>query len=551
MGVSRDSSPDMERAVQHTCAQSGSSLAQTESRRVELVWPGKAQAREELEGAGQGAGGDLRHELPFIELQEIVDTTGAFREAGPLCRAPGLRPLGQISGPPGEAPEPAGFPGFPGVSGVLAAGDSFEAAKAFLRDLRGMIDLIYIDPPFLTGSAFSMQVEVGAHGAPVTIPAYDDTWRSGASPGIEPSCRGLTAYLDWLYRDLVVMRELLSETGSIFVHLDYHAAHYVKVMMDEVFGPGGREGGKAVPGFRNEIIWKYGGGGAPKSHFRRKHDTILWYTKSSRWKFNVQYQPYTEGTLERGLTKIKGPKYRLNPEGASLDDTWVDIPKILSPTAFENLKYPTQKPEALLRRIIQSATDPGDLVADFFSGSGTTAAVAERLGRRWLAVDINPYAVHLARKRLLGMEGCRPFAVARVGSERSGSKSQAPPAQSSSPVTAEVVRPDPARPEIVVRLTGFVPRKSSMPDEIVAAAGSWQDLVDYWAVGPVARPCEGCAASATPPVTVWREFRSRSKRQLSFVSRPIEAGEQGCVRVLVADVCGGIHTAVAGYAIID
>lgn len=532
MEVSRHSGPNAERAAQYACAQ-------TKPQRVELVWPGKSQARQELRGVGPGTNGTLRSELgpPFLEIQEILDTTGRAREVGAFWRPAGSG--GAVSG---------GIPGFPGISGVLAVGDSIESARAFSRDLRGKVDLIYIDPPFLTGSAFSMQVEVGEQGTPVMVHAYDDSWRSGTSPDTEPSHRGLSAYLDWLYRNLVLMRELLSETGSIFVHLDHHAAHYVKVMMDEVFGPGGRDGVEALPGFRNEIIWKYGGGGAPKRHFRRKHDTILWYTKGSRWKFNVQYQPYTEGTLQRGLTKVKGPKYRLNPEGASLDDTWVDIPKILSPTAFENLKYPTQKPEALLMRIIQSATDPGDLVADFFSGSGTTPAVAEKLGRRWIAVDANPYAVHLARKRLLGIAGCRPFAVARVGSG-GARKEQEAPAQASSPrVTAEVVRPDPSGPEIVVRLTGFTPARPAIPDKVLAAARSWEDLVDYWAVDPGTCPCDGHAAPPTPPVTVWRQFRSRANRKLSLISGPIEAVGQGCVRVVVADVYGGIHSAVAGYA---
>src|SRR5262249_55226426 len=148
--------------------------------------------------------------------------------------------------------------------------------------------------------------------------------------------------------------------------------------------------------------WGFGGGGAARNTYRRKHDNLFWYTKSGKWTFNPQYRPYTEGTHQRGLTAVKGPRYQLREEGATLETWWTDpeVQKILSPTAAENLKYPTQKPESLLERIITGHSNAGDLVADFFCGSGTTGAVAGRLGRRWIMADSSPAAIQTTRKRL-------------------------------------------------------------------------------------------------------------------------------------------------------
>ncbi|MGB4215484.1 MAG: site-specific DNA-methyltransferase, partial [Thermacetogeniaceae bacterium] len=142
----------------------------------------------------------------------------------------------------------------------------------------------------------------------------------------------------------------------------------------------------------------------------KKHDLLLWYTKSDKWTFNRQFRPYIQGTLERGLTAVKGDKYVLRKEGAGLDDWWVgrEVQKILSPTAYENLKFNTQKPEGLLKRIIRGHSCPGDLVADFFCGTGTTGAVAEKLGRRWIMADASRLALIIAYKRLL-QQGCKPF----------------------------------------------------------------------------------------------------------------------------------------------
>jgi adenine-specific DNA-methyltransferase len=282
----------------------------------------------------------------------------------------------------------------------LIWGDKKYVLPALRDEFGGRVNLIYIDPPFYTGDNFSLQVHIegGEFTKEPTVieqKAYRDT-----------GGKGLDGYLGWFYETAVLLSDLLSENGSLYVHLDWHVGHYAKAVLDEVLG---------ADKFRNEIAWCYGGGGAPTNYYHRKHDTLFWYTKTQTWKFNTQRRPYTQGTRERGLTAVKGPQYQLHEEGAALDDWWADVQKILSPTAYENLKFPTQKPESLLSRIILGHTDPGDLVLDCFVGSGTTASAAEKLGRRWIAADLSRFAVHTTRKRLLSISEVQPFAVQNLG----------------------------------------------------------------------------------------------------------------------------------------
>ena len=284
----------------------------------------------------------------------------------------------------------------------LIWGDKKYVLPSLLPEFAGQVNLIYIDPPFDTGADFSFMAKVPdsedsftKEPSLIEQKAYRDTWG-----------KGLDSYLQWFYETVVLLRELLAEEGSICVHLDWHVGHYAKTVLDEVFG---------TDSFRNEIAWCYGGGGAPTNYYHRKHDQLFWYTKSTVWTFNVQRRPYTEGTRQRGLTAVKGPDYELHEEGAALDDWWADCQKILSPTAYENLKYPTQKPEVLLTRIIQGHTNPDNLVLDCFCGSGTTAAVAEKLNRRWIACDLGRFAIHTTRKRLLSIPNVKPFVVQNLG----------------------------------------------------------------------------------------------------------------------------------------
>jgi len=254
------------------------------------------------------------------------------------------------------------------------------------------IDLIYIDPPYMTELDYHSTISIGKYSdvRHINRDAFQDRW-----PG------GLDSYLDMMYPRLQLMRQVLAEDGSIFVHVDWHASHYVRVLLDEIFGP---------ENFINEITWCFGGGSNSRKYFHRKHDLIFWYARSSKYTFNPQYRPYTQGTLERGLTTVKGGRYKLNEQGALMQDWWVDINKILSPTARENLKFPTQKPKELIKRLVASASNPGSLVADFFAGSGTMAEVCNELGRNWILSDSSQLALQTSLYRLI-KEGSPPFTI--------------------------------------------------------------------------------------------------------------------------------------------
>jgi DNA modification methylase len=281
---------------------------------------------------------------------------------------------------------------------MLIWGDNKLAMASLLQNYRGKIDLIYIDPPFDVGADFTMQVQLGDEGDAVQkeqsileAVAYRDTWGKGTD-----------SYLHMMYERLTLMRDLLSEKGSIWVHCDWRVTSYLRAMLDEMFGDGAATG--TTPGFRNEVIYCYSGGGIPRNEMPRKHDNIYWYTKSEGWTFNPVYRPYSQGTIERGRTAVKGADAKLRDEGTPVNDWWPDVKRIASPTDYEKLYYDTQKSEELLERIIKMCSNEGDLVADFFCGSGTTLAVAEKLGRRWIGVDLGRYAVHTSRKRLIQVQ---------------------------------------------------------------------------------------------------------------------------------------------------
>lgn len=250
--------------------------------------------------------------------------------------------------------------------------------------------------------------------------------------------------MQWFYETAILLRELLAEDGSIYVHLDWHVGHYAKAVLDEVFG---------YENFQNEICWKRATSGSAKARAKRfgaDHDVIYYYTKGKNWCFNKTFAPYPEKELEkrfrskdeRGYYKdaelatysdetferlkkenrlivTKGGKYRYKIyldeiEGVLVDSVWTDIP-IVNSQAEERVTYATQKPEALLERIIKASSNEGDLILDGFCGSGTTAAVAEKLGRRWITCDLGRFAIHTARKRFLGISNVKPFVVQNLG----------------------------------------------------------------------------------------------------------------------------------------
>jgi len=287
-----------------------------------------------------------------------------------------------------------------------------------LEKFAGKIGVIYIDPPFAVGADFSFRTQIGDGDLEtekgqsiIEEKAYRDTW-SKYGPG-----RELDSYLEMIAPRLSLLKEFLSETGSIFVHVDYRAASALRFVLDDIFGP---------QSFQDEIIWHYKRWPTPAREYQKMHDNILYYAKKKGSHiFNRQYGERTEETKRRWKDKsivashddsgarIPSDYGQADSLGAPLDDTW-DIP-IIAPVAHERTGFATQKPEALLERIILGSSNEGNIVADFFCGSGTALAVAEKLKRRWIGCDLSRWAIHVTRKRLLEVENCKPFEVLNLG----------------------------------------------------------------------------------------------------------------------------------------
>lgn len=277
-----------------------------------------------------------------------------------------------------------------------------------LEPLAGKVDLIYIDPPFASGQDFSYQVRVG-----------DETWRKEANLLEEKAYRdtwgkGMESYLAMMHERLTLARDLLSPTGSIYLHCDHRVSHYTRTLMEDLFG---------VEQFKNEIAWCYTGPSNVMSWFPRKHDVILFYGASDKTQFNadavrIPYKELASGGQGGGQIFAEGHNEERMEElrriGKIPESWWVDIIPLVRRNN-ERLNYPTQKPEALLERVIKASSNEGDLVLDFFAGSGTTPAVAEKLGRRWIGCDLSRYAIQVTRKRMLDIEGCRPFQLLNLG----------------------------------------------------------------------------------------------------------------------------------------
>jgi adenine-specific DNA-methyltransferase len=350
----------------------------------------------------------------------------------------------------------------------LIWGDKKYVLPSLLPEFAGKVNLIYIDPPFDTGADFSFTATVPddpdsdeddsftfkKEPSVIEHKAYRDTWG-----------RGLESYLQWFYETAVLLHELLHETGSIYVHLDYHVSHYAKAVLDEVLSPAN---------FRNEIIWQRT---TPKGHaftrFPSTHDVLLYYGRSEEVTWHPQHTPHREDYIKSHYSNVEpgtGRRFRLdnclnpNPDrpnlkyewngltrvwrwtkdkmkslhdegrlvyteksgmpqykryldemaGVPVSDIWTDINPVNS-QAIEATDYGTQKPEALLKRILEVSSNEGDLVFDCFCGSGTTAVMAEKLQRRWVACDLGRFAVHTSRKRLLSVPDVRPFIIQNLG----------------------------------------------------------------------------------------------------------------------------------------
>ena len=265
-------------------------------------------------------------------------------------------------------------------------------------EAQGGLKLIYIDPPFDVGADFSMDIVLGDDAftkRPNILEeiAYRDTWGRGAD-----------SFIAMIYERLVLMRDLLAEDGSIYVHCDWRVTALIRSVLDELFGG---------DHFRNEIIWTFTGPGSPNMRqFNRKHNTVWWFSKDKdRWIFNdtdirVSHNEKTEGNFKSGLegSGFRADTFKL-PDGKIPESWWeMAIAQRFPVDGVKRVGYPTEKPWALLERIIRASSSPGDIVADFFCGSGTMAAVAEKLGRKWIASDLGKFAIHTTRKRMIGVQ---------------------------------------------------------------------------------------------------------------------------------------------------
>lgn len=418
---------------------------------TELIWDGK------YEKDGKRVA-PLRVALPFQTVETVNETAQARQRAMDLFSA-------------GHDAE---------WRNRLIWGDKRYVLPSLIEEFSGKVNLIYIDPPFNVGADFSFTATIPDNPetdddetttflkepSMIEVKAYRDTW--GVT--LDEKERGVTSldhYSKWFYETVVLLRELLAENGSIYVHLDWHVGHYAKAVLDEVFG---------FENFANEIIWqKIRTTKGQTVGFGNIHDVIFAYHKSNNCTFNSQYVPIREEYIDShygAVDEATGKRYRLvsltqtgqgsakkfgkkvleppkgkhwvwsqeridealtngrivftstgtpaikrfldEAEGDHVEDIWTDIYPV-NAVAVERTNYATQKPEALLERILKASSNDNDLVLDCFCGSGTTAAVAEKNNRRWITCDLGRFAIHTTRKRLLSIDNVRPFVVQNLG----------------------------------------------------------------------------------------------------------------------------------------
>jgi DNA modification methylase len=281
--------------------------------------------------------------------------------------------------------------GYPNVSvdNRLLLGDNLAMMAALLPEYEGKINLIYADPPFFTNKKFSTRIGRGEDSR------TPKDWK--LAEGYHDDWKNLDSYLDFLYQRLRIMYQLLAPNGSLYLHLDWHADSYARLLLDELFG---------ADRFLNELIWTYHGPSPIKSAFNRKHDTILSYFKGNNYTFNADAvrEPYHQNTVNTFKSSRKAGFGKIpNLARGKVPEDWWYFP-VVARLHKERTGYPTQKPESLLERIILASSNPGDMVADFFCGSGTTPVVAAKLGRKFIACDESFRAIHATRKRLVSLK---------------------------------------------------------------------------------------------------------------------------------------------------
>ncbi len=399
-------------------------------------------------------------------------------------------------------------------SNRLYHGDNLGVLASLNLEFHNRLQLIYIDPPFDVGCDFKLYVPLGEQKSDRTsrsqngieLLAYRDRWGEGTYH-----------YLHMMDQRLTLMRDLLCESGSIFVHVDWRVSGLIRLLLDEIFGKNN---------FVNEIIWCFSQGAKSKRMFGRKHNTIFWYAKTqNRYQFNpdavrVAMKSGTTSFGGRLETDPDGRQYRLVygskntqgkaryykyylDEGKVPEDYWTDINSLQS-GSDERVHYATQKPEALLERILLATTQPGDWVADFFCGSGTTLAVAQKHDRHWLGCDEGDLAIHTCRKRLIKSPRAEKPARFSIW------KSQALIFCEAS-LAWQVVYHSPH--EVDILLNDFIPSQTTSQDSKAAKAPdvSGLDYLDYWAIQFNYTP-------DTPFLADWDSFRTRKLRNLKLQS---------------------------------
>jgi adenine specific DNA methylase Mod len=269
-------------------------------------------------------------------------------------------------------------------------GDNLKVLHYLLSSLQNEVDLIYIDPPFFSGINYHLSIQEKGSGESYETVAYQDKWENN-----------LDLYLQMLYKRIYLLKKLLSHSGLLFIHLDWHSVHYIRLLLDEIFGPGK---------FINNIVWYYYNKySASKTNLPRAHDNILVYSKGDTYTFNELRIPREEpikqlkremvdGVLKNAKDEDGNVIYRIVDDKKE-DDVW-RIP-CMQPASKQWTGYPTQKHHKLLQRIIKLGSNPGDLILDVFCGAGTTLYAAEKLNRRWVGADISKFAIYLTRNRIL------------------------------------------------------------------------------------------------------------------------------------------------------
>ncbi|SDN57875.1 DNA modification methylase [Desulfonauticus submarinus] len=409
---------------------------------------------------------------------------------------------------------------------ILYHGDNLVLLTWLLKN-KQKVDLIYIDPPFATNSIFYLKRSIGDASYNkkkelINFPCYDDVWKTG-----------INSYLNMLYSRLILMHKILSETGSIYVHVDYRVSAYVRILLDEIFGR---------DNFINEIIWFYKTGGVPeKIGFSKKHDVIFFYTKNRNKAYwspqkEKSYLKHRYGFSNIDIKKDSKGEYTL----VYCRDVF-DIPALRG-NHPERVEYATQKPEELLERLILASSKKGDIVADFFCGSGTALVVAEKLGRRWIGCDKGVWPIHVCRKRLLQRVKKPNFQIVKI------TKQEQQNSLKPTIFDLQVSVKKEHRFNIIGNyfkitilknskkycfcLEDFFPLKEDESFSKKLKINKWSDWIDFWAIDVEGRD---------EFVPTWFSFRTRFNRNIELKS-PYLKIKKKVVKIKVISFCGTEYT---------